>query len=61
MRTKRIQKADKHSKGGFPPSSELLEVLGRFIEEVACAGVLYATDKRQQRAKGARVQLSELF
>jgi hypothetical protein len=35
---------DKHSEPGFPPSKELLENLGRFIDEVANAGVLFATD-----------------
>lgn len=61
MRIKGMNKADKHSKGGFPPSSELLENLGRFIDEVANAGVLYATDEFRPSAKSARVQLSELF
>lgn len=61
MRINGIQKADKHSKGGFPPSNELLEDLGRFIDEVANAGVLYATDELQPSAKSPHIQLSELF
>lgn len=58
MQIKEIKKADKHSKGGFPPSSELLENLGRFIDEVANAGVVYATDEFQPSAKSARIKLS---
>jgi hypothetical protein len=61
MRIEVMKKADKHSKEGLPPSNELLEDLGRFIDEVANAGVLYATDKLKPSAKSARVQLSELF
>lgn len=61
MRIKGINKADKHSRAGFPPSSELLENLGRFIDEVANAGVVYATDECQPSAKSARIQLAELF
>jgi hypothetical protein len=38
---------DKHSDARFPPSEELLENLGRFIDEVANAGVLFATDGLQ--------------
>jgi hypothetical protein len=40
-------KIDKHPEAGFPPSKELLENLGRFIDEVANAGVLFATDGLQ--------------
>ena len=40
-------KTDKHSEAGFPPSEELLENLGRLIDEVANAGVLFATDGPQ--------------
>jgi hypothetical protein len=61
MRTNGLLKADKHSESSVPASKELLENLGRFIDEVANAGVLYATDGLHTSAKGARVQLSELF
>jgi hypothetical protein len=61
MRINGLLKADKHSEAGVPASKELLENLGRFIDEVANAGVLYTTDGLQPSAKGARFQLSELF
>ena len=61
MRSNGSLKADKHSESGVPASKELLENLGRFIDEVANAGVLYVTDGLQLSAKGSRVQLSELF
>lgn len=61
MRIKGLVNTDKHSEAGFPPSKDLLENLGRFIDEVANAGVLYATNEFQPSAKGTRVQLSELF
>ena len=61
MRINGLLKADKHSEPSFPASRDLLEDLGRFIEEVTNAGVLFATDGHQPSAKGARAQLSELF
>jgi hypothetical protein len=61
MRINGLLNADKHFEGVFSPSKELLEDLGRFIDEVANAGVLYATDGFQPISKGTRVQLSELF
>jgi len=60
MRINGLLNADKHSDAGFPPSKELLENLGRFIDEVANAGVLFATDEPQPSSKGARVKLSDL-
>ena len=61
MQIKGINKADKHSKRGFPTSSEHLENLGRFIDEVANAGVLFETDELRPSAKSVRILLSELF
>ena len=46
---------DKHSAAAFPPSQELLENLGRFIDEVANAGVLFATDGFQFSSKSQAV------
>lgn len=53
MRINRLLRADKHSEAGVPSSKELLENMGRFIEEVANAGVLLATDGLQPSSKGA--------
>ncbi len=59
MRILGLLRADKESEAGVPPSQELMAEMGRFMEEVAKAGVLIATDGLQPSAKGARVRLSE--
>jgi hypothetical protein len=58
MRILGLLKADKHSEAGAPPSKELLEKMGKFIEEITKAGVMLATDGLQPSSKGARVKLS---
>jgi len=58
MRFIGLLRADKHSEAGTPPSQELLERMGEFIEEVTAAGVMIATDGLQPSSKGARVRLS---
>lgn len=59
MRVMGLLKADKHSEAGAPPSQELLEKMGVFIEEITKAGVLVASDGLQPSSKGARVKLSK--
>ncbi|HWO02483.1 MAG TPA: YciI family protein [Blastocatellia bacterium] len=59
MRILGLLKADKHSEAGAPPSKELIEKMGGFIEEVTKAGVLLATDGLQPSSKGTRVKLSD--
>ena len=59
MRILGLLRADKDSQAGVPPSPELMARMGEFIEEVAKAGVLLATDGLQPSAKGKRVRLSE--
>ncbi|MFY9571705.1 MAG: YciI family protein [Blastocatellia bacterium] len=59
MRILGLLKADKESEAGAAPRPELLEKMGRFIEEVTKAGVLLATDGLQPSSKGARVKLSD--
>ena len=59
MRILGLLKADKHSEAGAPPTKELIENMGTFIEEITKAGVLLATDGLQPSSKGARVKLSE--
>ena len=44
MRILGMLKSDKESEAGEPPSKELMERMGVFIEEVMQAGVLLATD-----------------
>src|SRR5262249_29822218 len=58
MRVMGLLKADKHSEAGVPPSKELLEKMGKFMEEVTKAGVLLAADGLQPSSKGKRVRLS---
>jgi hypothetical protein len=58
MRILGMLKADKDSEAGAPPSKELMERMGTFIEEVTKAGVMLATDGLQPSSKGKRVRLS---
>lgn len=58
MRIMGLLKADKDSETGVPPSAELMQRMGTFIEEVTKAGVLSATDGLQPSSKGKRVRLS---
>jgi len=58
MRVMGLLKADKDSEAGAPPSKELMERMGAFIEEVTKAGVLLATDGLQPSAKGKRVRVA---
>jgi hypothetical protein len=59
MRILGLLKADKDSEAGVPPSKELMEKMGNFIEEVMKAGVLLATDGLHPSSKGTRVKLSD--
>jgi hypothetical protein len=58
MRFLGLLKADKDSEAGAPPSKELLEKMGKFMEEITKAGVLLDTAGLQPSSKGARVRLS---
>ena len=57
MRILGLLKADKDSEAGAPPSKELIERMGTFMEEVAKAGVVAASDGLHPSAKGKRVRL----
>ena len=59
MRMLGLLRADKHSEAGEPPSRELLERMGTFIEEISKAGVLISTDGLQPSSKGKRVRLEK--
>jgi hypothetical protein len=59
MRILGLLRADEESEAGVLPSKELMEEMGKFIEEVTKAGVLLATDGLQPSSKGKRVRLSE--
>src|SRR5262245_38614651 len=50
-------RADESSEAGAPPSMELMERMGAFIEEVNKAGVLVSSDGLKPSAKGKRIKL----
>jgi hypothetical protein len=58
MRILGMLRADKHSEAGAPPSKELIERMGTFVEEVTKAGVLVASDGLHPSEKGKRVKLA---
>jgi hypothetical protein len=53
-----VMKATAESEAGAPPSPELMEKMGAFMEEVTRAGILLATDGLHPSSKGKRVRLS---
>jgi hypothetical protein len=55
MRILGLLKADAQSEAGAPPSAELIERMGTFIEEVTKAGVLLDTDGLKPSSQGKRV------
>lgn len=57
MRILGLMKADAESEAGAPPSPELMAKMGTFMEEVARAGVLIASDGLQPSSKGKRIKL----
>ena len=57
MRILGMLRADQSSEAGAPPSKELIERMGTFIEEVTKAGVLVASDGLHPSSKGKRVRL----
>ncbi len=59
MRFMGLLKASEHSECGAPPTKEMMERMGTFVEEITKAGVLLATDGLQPSSKGARVKLSK--
>ena len=59
MRILGLLKADESSERGDPPSAELVQKMGTFIEEVAKAGILLGTDGLHPSSRGKRVRLSD--
>jgi hypothetical protein len=51
-----IVKATPESEAGQLPSTELLEAMGKFNEELAKAGIMLAGEGLQPSSKGARVR-----
>ena len=55
MRVMVLVKATRDSEAGLMPSTELLEAMGRYNEELVNAGVLLAGEGLQPSARGKRV------
>ena len=60
MRIIGLIKTDNDAAKGVPPTKELLENMGRFIEEVANAGVSFSADWVQPVGEGSRTNWFEL-
>lgn len=58
MRVMVIIKATKSSEAGVMPSTELMEAMGKFNEELLAAGVMLAGDGLHPSKKGKRVKFS---
>ena len=56
MRVMVLVKATKDSEAGLMPSTELLEAMGRFNEELVKAGIMLAGEGLHPSSKGARVR-----
>src|SRR5690554_2667597 len=52
-------RADASSEAGAPPSKDLMERMGAFVEEVTKAGVLLSSDGLHPSVKGKRVRLAD--
>ena len=58
MRFMILVKATEDSEAGVMPSTELLEAMGKYNEELAKAGVMLAGEGLHPSSKGARVRFS---
>ncbi|MGB0087279.1 MAG: YciI family protein [Rhodomicrobiaceae bacterium] len=56
MRFMVLVKANKDTEAGVMPSTELLEAMGKFNEELVKAGIMLAGEGLQPTSKGARVR-----
>jgi hypothetical protein len=58
MRFMVIRKADEETEAGVMPSSELLEAMGRYNEELVKAGVMLGGDGLHPSDRGVRVEFA---
>lgn len=58
MRYMGLLKADKSAEAGIPSGMELLERMGKFMDETAAAGAFAACECEQASSRGACVRLS---
>jgi hypothetical protein len=56
MRFMILRKADAKTEAGLLPKADLLEAMGRYIQEMATADVLLSGEGLQASSKGARVR-----
>lgn len=56
MRVMVIVKADKDSEAGVLPSTDLLEQMGKYNEELVNAGIMLAGEGLQPTSKGKRIR-----
>jgi hypothetical protein len=61
MRVMVLVKATKDSEAGIMPSTELLEAMGKFNEQLVNAGILLAGEGLQPSVKGKRVAFDGLI
>ena len=59
MRFMIIRKADESTEAGVMPSTELLEAMGSYIEEMVKAGILLAGDGLHPSSRGARITFAD--
>ncbi len=55
MRIMGFLKADAQSEAGVPPTPELMEKMGAFVQEVMAAGVIESTDGLSMSSMGKRI------
>ena len=58
MRFLVMHKSNEQNEAGIPPNKELIEAMGKLMEETAKAGVLLAAEGVHASSKGARVSFS---
>ncbi len=58
MRFLVMHKSNEDNEAGVPPSKELIEAMGKLMEETAQAGVLLAAEGVHASSKGARLTFS---
>ena len=58
MRFMVMHKSNEQNEAGIPPSKELIEAMGKLMEETAKAGVLLAGEGVHASSKGARLSYS---
>jgi hypothetical protein len=58
MRFMLLRKADKKTEAGVMPTTELMAVMGQYMEEMVKAGILLSGEGLQNSSKGVRVKFS---